>query len=159
MSAPAIDTDLIAMSWPVRLRYAADHDMGVSDLARAVGVSKTAVSRQAKRHGVRLTDQRRSAANAERMRARARARHADPEFAAAHAERSRARMRARHADPEFAAAHAERLRARNADPEFNPLAALTERERADYDTFKRAGYERNEAFAMIGRDDLIGGRA
>ena len=152
MSAPI---DLIAMSWPVRLRYAADHDMGASDLARAVGVSKTAVSRQAKRHGVRLTDQRRSAAHAERMRARARALHADPEFAAANAERARAR----HADPEFAAAHAERMRARNADPEFNPLAALTERERADYDTFKRAGYERNEAFAMIGRDDLIGGRA
>ena len=155
MSAPAIDTDLIAMSWPDRLRYAADQDMGASDLARAVGVSNAAVSKQAKRHGVRLTDQRRSAAHAERMRARARAPHADPEFAAANAERARAR----HADPEFAAAHAERMRARNADPEFNPLAALTERERADYDTFKRAGYERNEAFAMIGRDDLIGGRA
>ena len=131
MSAP---TDLLAMSWPDRLRYAADHDRGVSDLARAVDVSNQAVSRQAKRHGVRLTDQRKSAAHAERMRKL-------------------------HADPEFAAAHAERLRARNADPEFNPLAALTERERADYDTFKRAGYERNEAFAMIGRDDLIGGRA
>lgn len=131
MSAP---TDLLAMSWPDRLRYAADHDMGVSDLARAVDVSNQAVSRQGKRHGVRLTDQRKSAANAERMRAR-------------------------HADPEFAAANAERMRARNADPEFNPLAALTESERADYDTLKRAGYERNEAFVAIGRDDLIGGAA
>tara|TARA_B000000460_G_scaffold248191_1_gene225056 strand:+ start:5105 stop:5521 length:417 start_codon:yes stop_codon:yes gene_type:complete len=138
MSAPAIDTDLIAMSWPDRLRYAADHDMGVSDLARAVGVSKTAVSRQARRHGVRLTDQRKSAAHAERMRTL----NADPEFAAANAERSRARMRTL-----------------NADPEFNPLATLTERERADYDTLKRAGYARNEVFAMIGRDDLIGGAA
>ena len=92
-----------------------------------------------------------AAAHAERMRKLMRKRHADPEFAAAHAER----MRKRHADPEFAAANAERMRKRHADPEYNPLAMLSAQERADYDTFKRNGYSRDDAFRAIGRADLI----
>ena len=97
--------------------------------------------------GVMTTCGRHSAANAELMRKR----HADPEFAAAHAER----MRKRNADPEFAAAHAERMRKRHADPDHNPLVMLTTQERADYDTFKRNGYSRDDAFRAIGRADLI----
>ena len=101
--------------------------------------------------GVMTTCGRHSAANAELMRKR----HADPEFAAAHAERMRKLMRKRNADPEFAAAHAERMRKRHADPDHNPLVMLTTQERADYDTFKRNGYSRDDAFRAIGRADLI----
>ena len=122
--------------------------------------------------GVMTTCGRHSAANAERAAERMRKRHADPEFAAANAERAAERMRKlnadpefaaanaermrkRNADPEFAAAHAERMRKRNADPDHNPLVMLTTQERADYDTFKRNGYSRDDAFRAIGRADLI----
>lgn len=50
-----------------------------------------------------------------------------------------------------AATHAERMRKLHADPEFNPLAALTPNERADYDVLRKAGYTRAEAFAAMGR--------
>lgn len=51
---------------------------------------------------------------------------------------------------------AHRMKARNADPAFNPLAALTPEERADYDLLKkRALYTRAEALRAIGRADLI----
>jgi hypothetical protein len=67
-------------------------------------------------------------------------------------------MKALHADPEFAKAHSEcsrkRMKARQADPAFNPLAALTEEERAEYDTLKRAGNSRPQALEAIGRGDL-----
>ena len=53
------------------------------------------------------------------------------------------------------AANAERMRKRNADPDHNPLVMLTTQERADYDTFKRNGYSRDDAFRAIGRADLI----
>lgn len=57
------------------------------------------------------------------------------------------------------AAHAERaaelMRKRNADSDHNPLVMLTTQERADYDTFKRNGYSRDDAFRAIGRADLI----
>lgn len=36
-----------------------------------------------------------------------------------------------------------------------PLSALTDKERADYDTYKRNGFTRAEAFEAIGRRDLI----
>ena len=101
----------------------------------------------AERMRKRNADPEFAAANAERMRKR----HADPEFAAANAER----MRKRHADPEFAAANAERMRKLHADPDHNPLVMLTTQERADYDTFKRNGYSRDDAFRAIGRADLI----
>jgi hypothetical protein len=42
----------------------------------------------------------------------------------------------------------------HADPAFNPLAALSAEERADYDVLTRAGYRRAEALSAIGRDDL-----
>lgn len=48
------------------------------------------------------------------------------------------------------AANAERMRRLNRDPEFNPLVALSEQERADYDVFKSAGYTRAEALAIMG---------
>lgn len=70
---------------------------------------------------------------------------------------ARARLRRLHQDPEFAAARDERIRRRNQDPAFNPLAALTTGERADYDILKRAGHSRDEAFRAIGRADLIKG--
>ena len=50
-----------------------------------------------------------------------------------------------------AARAAERMRKRHADPEFNPLAALTGAERADYDVLRKAGYTRAEAFEAMGR--------
>ena len=83
-------------------------------------------------------------------RLRMKALNADPEFAAAHRER----MKARHADPEFAAANRERMKARHADPEFNPLVLLSDDERSDYDTLKRAGYSREDALRIIGRADV-----
>lgn len=58
-------------------------------------------------------------------------------------------------DPEFKKANSERMKRLNADPEFNPLAALTREKRADYDTLKRAGYTRPEALRAIGRADLL----
>lgn len=48
-----------------------------------------------------------------------------------------------------------KARARYADPAFNPLAALTTAERAEYDVLKRKKCTRNEALAAIGRTDLI----
>ena len=61
-----------------------------------------------------------------------------------------------HADPEFAAKNAERMRKLNADPEFNPLAALTQEERADYDVLvKKGGLSRHDALVSIGRSDLV----
>ena len=53
------------------------------------------------------------------------------------------------------AANAKRMRKRHADPDHNPLVMLTTQERADYDTFKRNGYSRDDAFRAIGRADLI----
>ena len=84
--------------------------------------------------GVMTTYNQHSATNAERMRQL----NADPEFAAANAERA-----------------AERMRKFNADPDHNPLVMLTTQERADYDTLKAAGYNRDDAFRAIGRADLI----
>jgi hypothetical protein len=52
-------------------------------------------------------------------------------------------------------ASAGRLRKLNGDSAFNPLAALSASERADYTTFKKAGYKRTEALAAIGRADLL----
>ena len=80
--------------------------------------------------------------------------HADPSFAAAHRERSRERMKALNADPSFAAASRERMKALHAEPGFNPLVALSEQERADYDVLKKNGYTRAEAFRAIGRAEL-----
>jgi len=105
----------------------------------------------AERMRKRNADPEFAAAHAERMRKL----HADPEFAKANAERMRKRMRKLHADPEFAKAHAERMRKLHADPDHNPLVMLTTQERADYDTFKRNGYSRDDAFRAIGRADLI----
>ena len=47
------------------------------------------------------------------------------------------------------------MRALHADPEFNPLASLSDAERADYDILKRNGYSRAEALGTIGRADLV----
>lgn len=48
------------------------------------------------------------------------------------------------------------MKALHADPEFNPLAALTVQERADYDTLRRrGGYTRAEALQAIGWGDLL----
>ena len=102
--------------------------MSFSEAARARGVSVSAASIAAKRLGLTFRDAR-------------------PELAAE-------RMRKLHADPEFAAANAERMRKLNADPARNPLVLLTEDERADYDTCKRAGMTRDEALRAIKRTDL-----
>jgi hypothetical protein len=78
--------------------------------------------------------------------------HADPEFA----ERNRERMKALHADPEFAERNRERMKALNADTKFNPLAALTAAQRADYDVLvKKGSFRRTEALRSVGRGDLI----
>lgn len=51
----------------------------------------------------------------------------------------------------------ERMKALNADPEFNPLAALSQIERADYDILrKKGGLSRAAALKAIGREDLMG---
>lgn len=53
----------------------------------------------------------------------------------------------------------ERMKALNADPEFNPLAALTEAERADYDILRcKGGFSRRDALMSIGRGDLVRGK-
>lgn len=88
----------------------------------------------------------------ERTSEAARAKWRNSELAARQSER----IRRLHADPEFAAKNAERMRRLHADPAFNPLVALTESERADYDVLKKAGYTRAEALRAIGRADLIG---
>ena len=63
-------------------------------------------------------------------------------------------------DTEFAERNRERMKALNADPEFNPLSALTREERADYDLLvKKGGMKRDEALKSIGRADLIRGDA
>lgn len=125
--------------------------MTATEIAAATGVHLNSVRYWAKRHGVDLPDARKLPAHAERMRVQMRKLHADPAYAAAHAER----MRVRRADPNFVAAHASGLRAFHTESAFNPLAALTAAERADYDTLKRAHYSRNEALTAIGRTDLI----
>jgi len=45
------------------------------------------------------------------------------------------------------------------DPRINPLALLSDAERADYDLFRRKGFRRAEALAQIGRGDILRGRA
>lgn len=50
----------------------------------------------------------------------------------------------------------ERMKRLNADPAYNPLAALTPEERADYDVLvKKGGYSRCDALSLIGRSDLV----
>lgn len=49
-----------------------------------------------------------------------------------------------------------RMKALHADPEFNPLAALTAAQRADYDVLvKKGSFRRTEALRSVGRGDLI----
>ena len=63
--------------------------------------------------------------------------------------------RGRKHDPDVRARISEARKKAWADPEKNPLAALTETERADYDCVKRAmRYTRAEALRAIGRADL-----
>ena len=119
------------MTKPTTWRECADAGMTLTEAARLLGKTLSAGSNYAKRHGFEFRKD--YSAHAERMRKR----HADPEFAKAHAERS-----------------AERMRKLHANPAFNPLAALSEQERADYDLLKRAGYKRSEALGAIGRADL-----
>lgn len=94
------------------------------------------------------------AAHAERARKHMTKLHADPEFAAAQAERGREHMTKLHADPEFAAANAERMRKRHTDPrtDMRPshLRDMTEKQRADYDAYRRARYSKAEALAALG---------
>ena len=115
-------TDLRAMSWPERLKWAVENDLGGAELARMLGLTREAVASAQKRHGIKLRDKR-----------------AD-------------RMRRLHADPEFAAANAERMRRRNAEGLMIPryLRAMTPDQRADYDTLKRSGYTKAEALAALG---------
>mgnify|MGYP003442156785 CR=1 FL=1 len=76
---------------------------------------------------------------------------ADPDV---RARMSEARKKA-WADPDVRARISEARKKAWADPEKNPLAALTETERADYDCVKRAmRYTRAEALRAIGRADL-----
>ena len=119
-------TDLRAMSWPERLKWAVENDLGGAELARMLGVSQPAVRYAQRRCGIKLRNKR-----AESMRRL----HADPEFAAAHAERSAERMRRLHAEGRIAMHH---------------LAGMTPEQRADYDTFGRNGYTKAEALAALG---------
>ena len=74
-----------------------------------------------------------------------------------------ARMKALCADPEFmairGARHSALMTARHADPRHNPLLLLSKAERREYDVMKYYRYTRAEAFAAIGRADLIRGAA
>lgn len=119
------------MTKATREQYIACANAGMSGLeaSRALGVSAPAVCLAARRIGIAFADGRKTT-----------------EFAKASAER----MRERHKDPEFVKANAERMRERHKDPEYNQLAALTPSQRADYDTLKKAGYTRDEAFRAIG---------
>ena len=111
------------MTAPSTWRECADAGMTLTEAARHLGKTVHAGSQYAKRHGFAFRKD--YSANAERMRKL-------------------------HADPAFAKANAERMRKLHADPEFNPLAALTPEQRADYDTLKKAGYTREEAFEALG---------
>lgn len=41
------------------------------------------------------------------------------------------------------------IRKLNQHPDFNPLAALTPEQRADYDALRKFGYSRDESLAMV----------
>lgn len=66
-------------------------------------------------------------------------------------------MRSNHARPEFAAARDARImRATRRLEMYSLRAAMSDGERADYDTWKRvARLPRNEALRAIGRADLV----
>lgn len=133
----------------------ADAGMSAAEAAEARGTSVWAARDATKRHGVKFRDARKdpefAAANAERMSERMKRRYADPAFAAVNAEQ----LRGLHRDPKRIAAHAKAMRRKWADPAYNPLAALSPEERADYDLMKRNKFTRNEALTAIGRKDLI----
>lgn len=114
-------TDLRAMSWPERLKWAVENDLGISELARILGVTPQSVTNAQIRWGIKLRDKR-----ADRMRRL----NADPDFAAAHAKRS-----------------ADRMRRLNAAGLMIPryLRAMTPEQRADYDTLMGKGYTKAEA--------------
>lgn len=66
---------------------------------------------------------------------------------------ARQRMKALNADPEFAKAHSERMKARHADQTKDMrqkhLRGLTPEQRANYDAFRKSGFSKAEALAMI----------
>jgi hypothetical protein len=97
--------------------------MTIKEAASALGIKYAAAQKRARYAGLRL--RRDYSANAERARTL-------------------------HANPEFAAAHSERMRQRHANPKYNPLAAMTPEQRADYTTLQRAGFTRAEAFESMG---------
>lgn len=138
------------------LREMAASGLYGAEIARRLGVTRGAVHHAAKRHGITLRDGRSgpevAAAIAEEMRRK----NSDPEFVAARA----AGIQRFFSDPDVKVACAERMRRLQGDPAFNPLAALTAAERADYDILKRrGGLRRAGALRAIGRADLIGGGA
>jgi hypothetical protein len=150
--------------------------MTCAEAAAARGVTHQAASRWAKRHGIKfatkvVSDEDRARRDklmprktAEDIAAWRRDRmiaiNADPEFVARRRERNRAYIERFRSDPDFKEQIANRIRAtllkRQRDPAHNPLALLTEEERADYDILRRkARMRRADALVAIGRADLI----
>ena len=52
-------TDLRAMSWPERLQWAVENDLGGAELAHVLGVTQPAVSSAQIHWGIKLRDMRR----------------------------------------------------------------------------------------------------
>lgn len=145
------------MNTPADYARCAAAGMSIKETTEALGVSRSAVSNAAERHGLSFRDARKDPEQAERARKTLRRLRADPSFVAAQA----ASVRRRYSNPAYAKAHAKRVsqavRLWHADPKNSPLAALSEDERKDYDILKRTHYTRKEAFAAIGRPDLLDG--
>ena len=125
--------------------YCSAHDEGGKLMKRTYRISDEERQRRSARMKALHADPEFAAAKSAWMKAL----NADPEFAAAKS----AWMKALHADSGFAAANAARssarMKARHADPKFNPLAALTKKQRKIYDILrKKCGYDRETALRM-----------
>lgn len=150
--------------------YAALTHLSQTEAARVLGVARQTVSKMAKRHGLKFSDQdlRESCrAAGARLTQVSKARllprevleplaHLTQREAARQLGVSRARLR------KAACAHGITFNAnaaRNAilrgarnGGKCSPLSHLTTQQRTDYDSLKRVGYTRAEALAMIGAD-------
>lgn len=93
-----------------REEYVALTHLTRKEAARELGVTPTAISKAAKRHGLSFKKSEHNAS--------------------------------------------QHMHLLNADPKYNPLVALSDHERADYEVLKKNGYRRDEALVAIGRADL-----
>lgn len=108
-------------------------NLSVNETAKRCNVTPSAVTQWAKKNKVKFRDERKDEAHRERARKQ-------------------------NADPEFTAYRIKKLKEYHANVAKNPMYKLTETEREDYVTYKRAGYNQKDALIAIGRKDLIKAR-